>query len=135
MILRGEQRIEPVLRQYGAFFRDHYQGKFQLVVVLNGCRDNTLGVVQRVAKGFPSISALEFKEPIGKGGALIAVPAHGGLGGGTSAMGEGAGDGAADSAGNLADAVNMEAIQLEQKGMIADMDLVSLKLKQTFKAK
>ncbi|MDD5210295.1 MAG: acyl-CoA dehydrogenase family protein [Elusimicrobiales bacterium] len=43
--------------------------------------------------------------------------------------------GAADSAGNLADAVNMEAIQIEQKGMIADMDLVSLKLKQTFKAK
>lgn len=43
--------------------------------------------------------------------------------------------GAADSAGNLADAVNMEAIQTEQKGMIADMDLVSLKLKQTFKAK
>lgn len=43
--------------------------------------------------------------------------------------------GAADSAGNLADAVNMEAIQAEQKGMIADMDLVSLKLKQTFKAK
>ncbi len=43
--------------------------------------------------------------------------------------------GAADTAGNLADAVNMEAIQTEQKGMIADMDLVSLKLKQTFKAK
>ena len=43
--------------------------------------------------------------------------------------------GAADSAGNLADAVNMEAIQTEQKGMIADMDLVALKLKQTFKAK
>lgn len=43
--------------------------------------------------------------------------------------------GAADSAGDLADAVNMEAIQAEQKGMIADMDLVALKLKQTFKAK
>ena len=43
--------------------------------------------------------------------------------------------GAADAAGNLADAVNMEAIQAEQKGMIADMDLVALKLKQTFKAK
>src|SRR5207248_10815130 len=29
------------------------------------------GVVQRVATEFPFISALEFKEPIGKGGALI----------------------------------------------------------------
>ena len=30
-------------------FQDHYPGNFQIVVVLNGCRDNTLDVVQRVA--------------------------------------------------------------------------------------
>jgi glycosyltransferase involved in cell wall biosynthesis len=66
-----EQRIEPVLRDYASYFQKNFSGKFQLVVVLNGCRDNTLGVVQKVAKDFPSISALEFKEPIGKGGALI----------------------------------------------------------------
>jgi len=66
-----EQRIEPVLREYAQYFRQHYQGKFQLVVVLNGCKDNTLGVVQRVAADFPTISALDFPEPIGKGGALI----------------------------------------------------------------
>ena len=66
-----EERIEPVLREYGEYFQSNYSGKFQLVVVLNGCRDNTLAVVQKVAKDFPSISALEFKEAIGKGGALI----------------------------------------------------------------
>lgn len=66
-----EARIEPVLRQYASFFRDNYRGKFQLVVVLNGCRDNTLGVVQRVAGEFPAISWLDFPAPIGKGGALI----------------------------------------------------------------
>ncbi len=66
-----ERRIEPVLREFAQYFQDQYQGKFQLVVVLNGCRDNTLGVVQRVAKDFPSIEWREFKEPIGKGGALI----------------------------------------------------------------
>lgn len=66
-----EHRIEPVLRDYARYFRDQYYGKFQLVVVLNGCRDNTLGVVNRVAAEFPSISALEFPAPIGKGGALI----------------------------------------------------------------
>jgi len=43
--------------------------------------------------------------------------------------------GAADAAGSLADAVNLEAVQAEQKGLIADMDLVAAKLKQTFKAK
>ena len=66
-----ELRIEPVLRDYGRYFQLQYSEKFQLIVVLNGCRDNTLGVVQRVAAEFPSISWREFKEPIGKGGALI----------------------------------------------------------------
>ncbi|HEV2691669.1 MAG TPA: glycosyltransferase [Verrucomicrobiae bacterium] len=66
-----EARIEPVLRKYAAFFQQHYKGKFQLVVVLNGCRDNTLSVVQNAAKEFPSIEWMDFPAPIGKGGALI----------------------------------------------------------------
>lgn len=66
-----ETRIEPVLREFGHYFRENYHGKFQLVVVLNGCRDNTRGVVERVAQDFPAISLLDFPAPIGKGGALI----------------------------------------------------------------
>jgi glycosyltransferase involved in cell wall biosynthesis len=66
-----ESRIEPVLRDYAQYFQKQYAGKFQLVVVLNGCRDNTLAVVQRVAQEYPTISALEFADAIGKGGALI----------------------------------------------------------------
>ncbi|MBI3875257.1 MAG: glycosyltransferase [Verrucomicrobia bacterium] len=66
-----EQRIEPVLREYAAYFRAHHTGRFQLVVVLNGCRDNTLSVVERVSKEFPEITADNFPAPIGKGGALI----------------------------------------------------------------
>jgi glycosyltransferase involved in cell wall biosynthesis len=66
-----EHRIKPVLRDYGRYFQEQFRGKFQLVVVLNGCIDNTLGVVQRVTAEFPFVSALEFKEAIGKGGALI----------------------------------------------------------------
>lgn len=66
-----ERRIEPVLRDYARFFQEQYRGKFQLVVVLNGCTDNTLGVVQKVAKEFSSVSYLNFPGPIGKGGALI----------------------------------------------------------------
>jgi glycosyltransferase involved in cell wall biosynthesis len=66
-----EARIEPVLREFGHYFRENYRGNFQLVVVLNGCRDNTRGVVERVAQDFPAISLLDFPEPIGKGGALI----------------------------------------------------------------
>src|SRR5882672_4845205 len=66
-----EARIEPVLREYGLYFRDNFKGRFELVVVLNGCRDNTRGVVELVAREFPSISLLDFPAPIGKGGALI----------------------------------------------------------------
>ncbi len=66
-----EQRIGPVLVDYAEYFRANYRGPFQLVVVLNGCRDKTLGVVQRAAKLYPEVSALEFPAPIGKGGALI----------------------------------------------------------------
>jgi glycosyltransferase involved in cell wall biosynthesis len=66
-----EQRIEPVLRDYARYFREHYRGPFRIVVVLNGCRDNTLGVVRTVAGEFPEIHPVNFPEPIGKGGALI----------------------------------------------------------------
>jgi glycosyltransferase involved in cell wall biosynthesis len=66
-----EQRIGPVLREYGAYFGANYTGEFKIVVVLNGCRDNTLEVVQSAAAEFPEIRWLEFKAPIGKGGALI----------------------------------------------------------------
>jgi glycosyltransferase involved in cell wall biosynthesis len=66
-----EARIEPVLRDYAQFFQQNYSGKFRIFVVLNGCTDDTLGVVKRVAADFPAVRALEFKEPIGKGGALI----------------------------------------------------------------
>lgn len=66
-----ENRIGPVLEEYVKHLRDRYEGRFEIVVVLNGCRDNTLGVVQNLASGNPEIRFLDFPEPIGKGGALI----------------------------------------------------------------
>ncbi len=66
-----ENRIGPMLRKYAECFRDNYSGEHQLLVVLNGCRDGTLGVVQEAAKSFPSIRWVVFPAPIGKGGALI----------------------------------------------------------------
>ena len=66
-----EQRIGPVLREFAEYYQREFPGRFELVVVLNGCRDNTLGVVQQAAKEFPCIRALNYPDPIGKGGALI----------------------------------------------------------------
>ncbi|MBX3746863.1 MAG: glycosyltransferase [Verrucomicrobiae bacterium] len=66
-----EARIGPVLCDYVAYFRAHYRGEFRLVVVLNGCRDRTLEVVQAAAQEAGGIEWIEFPAPIGKGGALI----------------------------------------------------------------
>lgn len=66
-----EARIEPVLRDYAQFFQKNYSGKFRIFVVLNGCTDDTLGVVKRVAADFSEVRPLEFRSAIGKGGALI----------------------------------------------------------------
>jgi glycosyltransferase involved in cell wall biosynthesis len=66
-----EDRIGPVLREYAGAFRRGFTGRFKIVVVLNGCRDNTLGVVRAAAQEFPEIEYLDIPAPIGKGGALI----------------------------------------------------------------
>lgn len=66
-----EERIAPVLREFAEYYGREFPGRFEIFVVLNGCRDNTLGVVQRLAKEFPVIRHLNFPDPIGKGGALI----------------------------------------------------------------
>jgi glycosyltransferase involved in cell wall biosynthesis len=64
-------RIEPVLREVVDYFETNYPGKLNIVVVLNGCRDNTLEIVKRVASEHPAISWENHPAPIGKGGALI----------------------------------------------------------------
>jgi dolichol-phosphate mannosyltransferase len=66
-----EGRIGPVLREYAEHLYHHYSGPARIVVILNGCRDNTLGVVKAAEQKYLSISHLEFPAPIGKGGALI----------------------------------------------------------------
>ncbi len=66
-----EHRIGPVLDAYARVFSARLGPGSSIVVVLNGCRDGTLSVVQQAESRFPCISHLEFKDPIGKGGALI----------------------------------------------------------------
>lgn len=66
-----EERIAPVLREYARHFREHFRGAFRLLVVLNGCTDNTLEVVQAVEAEFAEVGHIDFPGRIGKGGALI----------------------------------------------------------------
>ena len=66
-----EQRLPPVLQAYAEYFQANWPGMFLMVVVLNGCRDNTLGVVRAAEVRYPAIAHLDFPGAIGKGGALI----------------------------------------------------------------
>jgi glycosyltransferase involved in cell wall biosynthesis len=68
-----EQRIGTTLARYADFF-DHYQQNkmtYELVVVLNGCRDRTIDVVRQAQKNYQSICYVELKEA-GKGLAVAA---------------------------------------------------------------
>lgn len=66
-----EERIAGTLHEYATFFRANFSGSIRLMVVLNGCRDATMRVVESCSNTYPEIEAIEFQAAIGKGGALI----------------------------------------------------------------
>ncbi|MFA6098559.1 MAG: dolichyl-phosphate beta-glucosyltransferase [Patescibacteria group bacterium] len=63
-----EQRISKTLTDYTNYF----SGKdTEIIIVLNGCRDNTIGIVSDFKKEYPGlIEYIEEKKAIGKGGAV-----------------------------------------------------------------
>jgi glycosyltransferase involved in cell wall biosynthesis len=65
------QRIGKMLESYAQFFREKTPNRFEILVVLNGCIDNTREIVEHHQTQFPEIQWVEFEKPIGKGGALI----------------------------------------------------------------
>src|SRR3989338_8373541 len=56
-----EKRIGKTLDQYLTYFTKNYKKDYELIVVLNGCRDNTRGVVEEFTR-YPQLRILEFKE-------------------------------------------------------------------------
>ena len=60
-----ESRIGPLLAANAHYYREHHPDRFQVVVVLNGCTDDTLGVVERASTQFPEISPVNIPEPGG----------------------------------------------------------------------
>lgn len=66
-----EKRIAPTLQAYAEYFDSQYGEQYDLLVVLNGCRDNTEAVVQAAEQKHPRIQHITIEEAIGKGGAII----------------------------------------------------------------
>ncbi|MAG47627.1 glucosyl transferase [archaeon] len=66
-----EKRIQETLDSYIDFFQKVYKKDFEIIIVLNGCTDNTLFIVKKYAKKHDFIIYRDFKEAIKKGGAVI----------------------------------------------------------------
>lgn len=66
-----ESRIGKTLSDYLNYFQCHYTGPFVVVVIMNGCRDQTGDVVKRFMMEYPQLKLIEIQEAVGKGGALI----------------------------------------------------------------
>jgi len=61
-----EARIKGVLSDYCK----HFPGQ-EIIVVCNGCRDDTIKIVGELCLKYQQIKLLNFEERIGKGGAII----------------------------------------------------------------
>jgi len=61
-----EARIKKTLFDYLTYFKD----EAEILVVLNGCKDNTISVVKEVQKQFPGTLRIENLEEASKGGAV-----------------------------------------------------------------
>ena len=62
-----EKRIRKTLEDYVDFFQG--KEKYEILIVLNGCKDNTLGIVEEYSKKYKLINYLDFKTA-GKGFAI-----------------------------------------------------------------
>ena len=65
-----EARLADTLDDYLNYFSSQHDGDFEIIVVLNGCIDNTLEIVTGYVRESERIRPHYFKEKIGKGRAI-----------------------------------------------------------------
>jgi len=65
-----ERRIGKTLERYLEYFEHKYGHDCEILVVLNGCRDDTESVVKNYVNQSAILKYVNFPEPIGKGGAI-----------------------------------------------------------------
>jgi glycosyltransferase involved in cell wall biosynthesis len=65
------QRIGRMLDAYLAYFPERYGAGVEIIVVVNGSRDETASIVRGYTERFPQVSVVVEDEAIGKGGAIM----------------------------------------------------------------
>lgn len=66
-----EERIGKTLRNYWFHLKENLPGEFEIIVVLNGCKDKSPEIVKEFAKQRKGVRYAEIKEGMGKGGAVL----------------------------------------------------------------
>ena len=66
-----EQRIVKTLQNYIYHLQKHLPRQFEIIVVLNGCRDRSAEIVKIFSRKYKEIRYADIKEPLGKGGAVL----------------------------------------------------------------
>jgi glycosyltransferase involved in cell wall biosynthesis len=66
-----EKRLHGTLALYEKALHHRFGDDFEIIVVANGCVDNTVGVASEAATIYPQIRIVDIKEPVGKGGAVL----------------------------------------------------------------
>ena len=66
-----ERRLPQTLELYDQALRSRYGKRFEIIVVANGCEDDTARVAAEAASERDEITVLEIRERIGKGGAVL----------------------------------------------------------------
>lgn len=59
------------IENYAHFLKNEYNNDFEIIVVLNGCKDNTFKIVKKTADKYSQIKHINIKDAIGKGGAVV----------------------------------------------------------------
>jgi glycosyltransferase involved in cell wall biosynthesis len=65
------KRIRRMLDAYVGYFAERYQQDVELIIVVNGSRDDTADIARAYAAQHSQIKVIEEKQAIGKGGAVI----------------------------------------------------------------
>ena len=69
--LNEEKRIVPTLEKYVSYLSKHMKHQYELFIAINGCTDNTLGVVKKFAKKHKTVKYKDFGKVDAKGAALL----------------------------------------------------------------
>jgi len=67
---KEEARIAKTLEDYVIHFSKEYHQDFEMIVILDGCIDRTMEIVNEYSIKFPQIKSKTFEQRLGKGGAI-----------------------------------------------------------------